>query len=77
MVRKKGTQEVVAYHSIAHIKVIQSFNPSFFIWSVAGAERKLDETFRLRSMLPRLDLGEGGRGGHRSVVPGVEGEVYR
>ena len=50
VVRKKDAEEIAAYHSIAHIKIISSFNPNCFIWSVASTERKLDETFRLRSV---------------------------
>ena len=48
--RKKGTQDIVANHSIAAIKMVQSFNPNYFIWSVASVEKKSDDTFRLRSV---------------------------
>ena len=68
VVRKKDTQEIAAYHSIAHIKIVSSFNPNCFIWSQASMERKLDETFRLRSVV----VGDWGEGGGTGQVLGRE-----
>ncbi|KAK7485488.1 hypothetical protein BaRGS_00023298 [Batillaria attramentaria] len=48
-VMKKGTQEVIANHNIAGIKVITSFTPNYFLWSIVSQspEKRLDETFRV------------------------------
>ncbi|XP_070173906.1 E3 SUMO-protein ligase RanBP2-like isoform X2 [Littorina saxatilis] len=47
ILHKKDNQAVVSKHNVAVIKVVQSFNPHYFLWSVASTQRKLEETFRL------------------------------
>ncbi|KAL8618871.1 hypothetical protein ACOMHN_000878 [Nucella lapillus] len=48
LVRKKDSVEILASHNIAVMRVVQSFTPTYFLWSVvAPGEKKLEETFRL------------------------------
>lgn len=45
---KKETEEVIS-HNVASVRVLPSFNPLFFLWSLQSTsiEKKMDETFRL------------------------------